>query len=221
MPKTYFTICLDCTDKPCLMIGGDDEAFEKSVRFWEAKARLTVVSKTYSTEFARWLKKEKIPHAVRAWRAADMKGKFFAINTVKTDPELSKKIWAASQKENCLLSAYDQPEVCNIAMPALLRVGRLRLAISSNGAAPLLARRLRQSLQKDLFDREFADFSEWVSRLRMRLVKDGVSPDKRRRFFREMMKKFKVSGSFRYPPEFLSRQEKKLSPTVRWPGPKD
>ncbi len=231
MAKSYFTLCLDCEGKDCLMIGGGDEAFEKSVRFWEAGANLSVVSRRFNDDFREWLEKEKIPYQVRDWVEGDVRAKFFAINTIKSDPAVSQAIWDACRRENCLLSAYDQPKVCNIAMAALARVGKLRIAISSNGQAPTVARRLRLTMEADLFDQEFVDFVDWVAEYREDMVRQGVEPQERRRRLRGIMKGFRVTGGFRYPREFPGRRGLlgrlrdrlfgKRMPVNTWPGPKD
>jgi precorrin-2 dehydrogenase/sirohydrochlorin ferrochelatase len=206
LAKTYFSVCLDCFGKPCLMVGGGEEAFEKSERFLEAGARLSVVSREYEPDFKSWLVKHQVPHVRRGWKPSDVKGKFFAINTVKSDPAVSERIYQACLASNCLISSYDQPDASNITMPALARAGRLRLAISSNGATPSVARRLRQSFEADLFDREFTDFVDWVAARREKMVKANVRPEERRTQLRALLKDFRVEGTFQYPKEFKRRK---------------
>ena len=93
MAKPYFTLNLDVVGKPCLVIGGDDEALEKSERLLEAKADLTVVAKKAIPSLVEFLKKNGGKLELREVTPADIAGKFFVLNCVKTEPALSKWIY--------------------------------------------------------------------------------------------------------------------------------
>ena len=66
----------------------------------------------------------------------------------------------------------DQAEYSTILMPALVRRGPLRMAISTSGTAPALAKTLRQNLES-VFDEEFDQFLDWLGALREELKENG------------------------------------------------
>ena len=206
MAKKYFTICLNVEDQSCLLVGGTEEALEKSVRFLEAGARLTVVSPRLIPELRALLKRYKAAFIKRKFRASDVRGRFFVINSVKTDQALSRSIYEACLKERCLISGYDQPQWSNVTMPFLVRSGPLRVAISTNAGSPGLAATMGRELERN-FEGELASFAEWVVAARARMVAQGAGPDERRAYFRALLKDFKMKAMFTYPPEYLKQKK--------------
>ncbi|MGH7442751.1 MAG: precorrin-2 dehydrogenase/sirohydrochlorin ferrochelatase family protein [bacterium] len=198
MSKPYFALNLDVVGKPCLVVGGDGEALEKSERLIEAKADLTVVAKRASPELATFLEKHGARLVIRPVEPADIAGKFFVLNCVKTDPALSEWIYAESLKQHAVISAYDQPEVSNAVMMGLVRAGRLRITIASNGSTPGLVTAVRKALE-GLFDSEFSAYSESVVEQRECHIAKGATPKQRKYRFKHQLKDFNIEGRIIYP----------------------
>jgi precorrin-2 dehydrogenase/sirohydrochlorin ferrochelatase len=198
MAKPYFTLNLDVENMPCLVVGGDEEALEKSERLVEAKADLTVVAKKAIPELVAFCAKHQAKLELREWREADIAGKFFCLNCVKTEPPLSQRIYDTCIAQHCLISAYDQPLVSNAVMQALVRAGSMRIAIGSGGNSPGLASAIRKSLET-ILDAEFVAFSEWVIAKRQEMIARGATPKERKEYFRELLKDFSIEGTVRYP----------------------
>ena len=204
MSKPYFTLNLDVLGKPCLVIGGDEEALEKSERLLEAKAELTVVAKRAIPELIAFLKQHGAKLELREVAPADIEGKFFILNCVSsTEPAPSSK-WIYEempQGQHAIISAYDQPEVSNAVMQALVRAGQFRIAIGSGGASPGLASAIRKSLEKVL-DQDFVDFSESViAQQGLPLIEKAAPrrPSAKYRISRNALLPFKIEGKISYP----------------------
>ncbi len=206
MPKSYFALNLDVAGKPCLVIGGDEEALEKSERLIEAEADLTVVAKRAIPALVELLKKGGARLELREAVPADIDGKFFVLNCVKTDPPLSKWIYDKAMEERAIISAYDQPKVSNAVMMGLLRAGLLRISIASNGASPGLVVAVRKALER-LFDAKFARFSESVAAQRECMIEKGRTPKERKFRFNQQLKDFDIQGKIVYPPEYVKNLE--------------
>ena len=198
MAKPYFTLNLDVQGKPCLVIGGDGEALEKSERLLEAQAELMVVAKKATPELVEFLKKGGAKLELREVVPADIAGKFFVLNCVKTEAPLSKWIYEECLKQHAIISAYDQPEVSNAVMQALVRAGQFRIAIGSGGASPGLASAMRKSLEK-IFDADFVEFSERIIAKREAMIASGATPKERKVYFNELLKDFKIDAKITYP----------------------
>jgi precorrin-2 dehydrogenase/sirohydrochlorin ferrochelatase len=205
MAKPYFTLNLDVAGKPCLVIGGDGEALEKSERLVEAQADLTVVAKRAIPELVEFLKKHGARLELREVDPKDIAGKFFVLNCVKTEPPLSKWIYEECLRQHAIISAYDQPLVSNAVMQALVRAGRMRIAISSGGASPALAAALRKSFE-GIFDEEFSGFTDWVAAERERLIAQGLTPKQRKDYFKEFLKEFDIRGKISYPRAYSNKK---------------
>lgn len=205
MPKPYFTLNLDVFGKPCLIIGGDGEALEKAERLVEAQAELTVVARRVIPELSELSKKHSVKLELREARPEDIAGKFLVLNCVKTEPSLSRWVYEESLRCHALISTYDKPEMSNVAMQALVRAGRVRIAISSGGSSPALTSALRKSFET-IFDESFSDFTNWVAAEREKLIAEGVTPKERKEHFREFLKEFKIRGEINYPQAYLKKK---------------
>ncbi len=204
MAKPYFALNLDVVGKPCLVIGGDGEALEKSERLLEAQADLLVVAKRAMPELVEYL--AKFPNAkleIREATPADIAGKFFVLNCVKTDPELSAWIYEEALKHHAIISAYDQPKLSNAVMMGLVRAGKLRITIASNGASPGLVNAVKKALEGIFGTPEFATFSDSVAEQRECQIQKGRTPKERKYRFNQQLRELKIEGKIVYPTEYL------------------
>ncbi|HTB21895.1 MAG TPA: NAD(P)-dependent oxidoreductase [bacterium] len=206
MPKPYFALNLDVVGKPCLVIGGDEEALEKSERLVEAEADLTVVAKRAIPALVDFLKQHGARLHLRAVAPQDIAGNFFVLNCVKTEPELSAWIHAECLKQHAIISAYDQPDVSNAVMMGLVRAGKIRIAIGSNGSSPGLVSAIRKAFER-IFDGEFARYSESVAEQRQCHIDRGATPKQRKYRFKEQLKKFDIQGRIVYPEAYRKNLE--------------
>jgi precorrin-2 dehydrogenase / sirohydrochlorin ferrochelatase len=204
MPKPYFALNLDVVGKPCLVIGGDGEALEKSERLLEAQADLLVVAKRASPELVEYL--AKFPNAkleLREAVPADIAGRFFVLNCVKTDPALSAWVYEESLKHHAIISAYDQPKLSNAVMMGLVRAGLIRITIASNGASPGLVNAIKKALERLFGTEAFAAFTRSVAEQRECQIEKGRTPKERKHRFNQQLREFDVKGEIVYPTEYL------------------
>ena len=198
MSNPGYQITLDLTDRLCLVIGGGENAEERTGRLMEARARVTVVSPTLTQELERLVAGGRVAHCPRRFEEGDLQDVFLVMNTVMSDPALSRRLFDLSGARRFLLNAHDQPALSNFIMPALVRRGLLRVAVSTSGEGPGVARRVREGLET-LFDAAFGAYLDWVAEQR-RLGK-AEEPDAERRI--ERMQKttegLRVEGRVRYP----------------------
>lgn len=202
MAKPYFALNLDVVGKPCLVIGGDGEALEKSERLLEAKADLTVVAKRATPELVEFLAKGGAKLELREVTPADIQGKFFVLNCVKTEAALSAWIYEESLKAHAIISAYDQPKVSNAVMMGLVRAGLLRITIASNGASPGLVNAVKKALERIFGTADFAAFTRSVAEQRECQIEKGRSPKERKYRFNQQLREFDIQGRIIYPTEY-------------------
>jgi precorrin-2 dehydrogenase/sirohydrochlorin ferrochelatase len=203
MAKPYFALNLDVVGKPCLVIGGDGEALEKSERLLEAQADLTVVAKRAMPELVEFLKKGGAKLEIREVTPADIEGKFFVLNCVKTEPELSAWIYEKSLQQHAIISAYDQPKVSNAVMMGLVRAGKLRITIASNGSSPGLVNAVKKAIEGLFATKEFATFSDSVAEQRECHIEKGATPKQRKYRFNQQLRELNIIGKIIYPTEYL------------------
>ena len=202
-----FQVSIDVRGRACLVLGGDDEAADKAQRLLDAGAKVTVINPTLNDVLRRLTATGKIIHRVRTFRAPDADGAVLVINTLKGDREYARSLYELAQKERFLLCSTDQPELSTCMMPALVKRGHLRVAVSTSGVAPALASHLRQDLET-VFDDEFQSFLEWLRGLREDAQATEADDERRRAILRETIEGFKLSASIAYPKAWLEERAK-------------
>jgi precorrin-2 dehydrogenase/sirohydrochlorin ferrochelatase len=82
----------------------------------------------------------------RVFRRGDLKG--IALVIVATDDaRVNASISRQAEKQRVLCNVVDQPELCTVIFPSLLRRGRLQIAVSTGGASPALAAKVREEME--------------------------------------------------------------------------
>lgn len=201
-----FQLSLDLKGRPCLVLGGDEEAADKIERLLHAGAKVTVVSPTLNEPLRKLMAAAKILHRGRTFRTTDAQGVSLVINTLKGDVDLAKTLYELSLKERFVLCSVDHPHESTAMLPAMVRQGHLRMAISTSGMAPALAGRLRRDLEP-VFDREFHAYLDWLGKLREETLKSEEDAEKRRAVLKAAVEGFKLSAKIEYPKGWLEQRK--------------
>jgi precorrin-2 dehydrogenase len=76
---------------------------------------------------------------------ADLEGTFMVI-AATDDTDVNIKIYEDAEHRAMLVNVVDVPPLCNFILPAIIRTGPLAIAISTAGASPALAKRIRDEI---------------------------------------------------------------------------
>ncbi len=170
----YYPIQLDLKGRPCLVVGGGEVALRKARSLVDAGAEVTVVAPEVHPKLRAL---GGVTLVERAWRDTDLHGVFLVV--VATDDAVTNRAVARDAADlGLLVNVVDCPALSNFIVPATLRRGELSISISTGGASPALARRLREKLEAQ-FGEEYAALVEVVAEART-LVMEKV-PDETRR----------------------------------------
>lgn len=202
LPPAFYPVSLNLAGRCCIVIGepGDREAVEKSRDLREAGA-----------DVRRLLD----PAAVTE---ADLAGAFFVVSTPQ-DARLSAWLRELADRRGFLLCAIDQPAFGFVAMPATVKAGRARIAISTGGVSPRVAALLKAALQSAL-DATFARFLECLAhQRRLNRKRNAGDAQARRATMMAAAAGFGVDVSVTYPAWFLEELAA-LRPAVRAEEPR-
>jgi precorrin-2 dehydrogenase/sirohydrochlorin ferrochelatase len=134
-------------DKPCLVVGGGAVGERKVKDLRAAGARVTVVSRNLTPVLARLAAEGEIRYLEEDFAAQHLKGMFLVMGATD-DPGVNAQVSAAAQARGIWVNIADAPELCTFIVPAQVRRGDLLVVISTGGASPALARKLRQELEQ-------------------------------------------------------------------------
>jgi siroheme synthase-like protein len=188
-----FLAGLSVYGRACLVLGGDAEAEDKARRLHEAGARLSVVSDTVTPEFQGWMREQSVVWTARPWDARDLTPAPFLVFSALRDEATSRALFVCAERERFLLCCVDQPTYSNFTNVAFGRCGPLAYGIASGGAAPALAKRVREDLARG-FGPELAAFAEHLADLRAR-----TAPEARRGVMRAALEGFGLEVRVRLP----------------------
>ncbi len=160
MPR-YYPIYLDIKDRKCVVIGGGDVAYRKAVSLKDAGAQVVVISPEFSQEFS---KEGGLTLLQQKYEERCLEGATLVI-AATNDKEINQRVWEEARRHGLLVNVVDQPQLCNFIVPSVVNRGELQISISTGGASPALARRMRQELE-NRFGPEYGDFIELLSKLR-------------------------------------------------------
>ena len=174
----YYPVYLDLDGKPCVIIGGGEVAWRKVRGLLECRASLTVISPSVTPGIRERAETGELQWSAREYMEGDLKGAFLAI--AATDRRLvNEAIANEAARNNVVLNVVDDPSLCTFIAPAVVRQGEVTVALSTGGASPALARKLRESLEaSDVL--QYADLAGILSSARKELRRRGtqVHPDR-------------------------------------------
>lgn len=205
-----FPLVLDVKGWPVVVIGGDEEAAEKSQRLLESGARVTVISPTLSEPLRRLAASGKIIHRSRFFREADLEHTILILNTIRGDRDFARMLLTQSRAKGVLLWSVDYPDASSATMPAVVAVGHVRIAISTSGMAPALSGFMKEDLEH-ILNGEFVEFVEWLGQLREQAKANEPDVEKRRALLHEALDGFRFLGRVQYPKVWLDKRSRPVS----------
>jgi precorrin-2 dehydrogenase/sirohydrochlorin ferrochelatase len=206
-----FPLVLDVKSWSVLVIGGDEEAAEKTQRLLESGARVTVISPTLNDTLRTLAASAKVIHRSRHFRDTDLEHAILILNTIRGDRDFAKLLLAKAKEKGVLVWSVDYPEASSVTMPAVVASGHARVAISTSGVAPALSGFIKEDLER-ILDGEFAAFVEWLGQLREQAKMNEPDVEKRRTLLREALDGFRLLGKVQYPKVWLDERAKQNAP---------
>lgn len=155
-----YPVFLDLDGKRCVVVGGGEVANRKARKLLQARAKVVVISPDVKPELASMAAEIKR----RPYREGDLEGAFLAF--AATDlREVNAAVAREAREKDIPVNVADEPPEGDFALPSTLRRGQLQISVSTGGASPTLARRIRQELE-EAFGFEWAGIVEELSRAR-------------------------------------------------------
>jgi precorrin-2 dehydrogenase/sirohydrochlorin ferrochelatase len=153
----FYIACLKLTGRRCLVIGGGEVGLEKVEGLLACDGDVTLVAPEAEPALRAYADEGSIAWERRAYRPDDLEGTFIVI-AATNDSEVNIGVFADAERRAMLVNVVDVPPLCNFILPAIVRLGPLAIAISTAGASPALAKRMKREVS-ELFGPEYADLA--------------------------------------------------------------
>jgi siroheme synthase-like protein len=141
----FYIACLKLSGRRCLVVGGGDIGLEKVEGLLAADGDVTLVAPDAIPALEALASEGSIAWERRAYEPADLEGTFMVI-AATNDTDVNIGIYEDAERRAMLVNVVDVPPLCNFILPAIVRTGPLAIAISTAGASPALAKRIRNQI---------------------------------------------------------------------------
>jgi len=153
----FYIACLRLSGRRCLVIGGGEIGLEKVEGLLACDGEVTLIAPEAEPALERYAQEGSIHWERRAYAgASDLEGAFMAI-AATDDTDTNIAVYEDAERRAMLVNVVDVPPLCNFILPAIVRSGPLAIAISTAGASPALAKRMKREIE--------AQFGEPYARL--------------------------------------------------------
>jgi siroheme synthase-like protein len=179
--KQYYMACLDLEGRRCLVVGGGKIAHDKLTGLVTCGALVTVVAPEALPD-VQALAAEWRP---RGYETSDLEGHLIVV--AATDiRELNERVSRDAEERGMLCNVADQPDLCSFILPAVHRNGPIAVGISTGGASPALAQRMRDEIA-ELFGEQYATLARRLRDLRPEAKERFATYEERRDYFQRLV----------------------------------
>ena len=142
----FYIACLRLSGRRCLVIGGGDVGLEKAEGLLACAGDVTLIAPDAIEPLRELAGEGSIRWERREYRGpADLEGAFLVI-AATSDSHVNIAVYEDAERRAMLVNVVDVPPLCNFILPAIVRSGPLAIAISTAGASPALAKRIRNEI---------------------------------------------------------------------------
>jgi precorrin-2 dehydrogenase/sirohydrochlorin ferrochelatase len=161
----FYIACLKLKGRRCVVIGGGAIGLEKVEGLLACDGEVTLIAPRARPALAELAREGSIHWEQREYAGpADLEGVFMAI-AATDDTEANIRVWEDAERRAMLVNVVDVPPLCNFILPAIVRTGALAIAISTAGASPALAKRMKREIAAQ-FGPEYARLAELLNDVR-------------------------------------------------------
>jgi precorrin-2 dehydrogenase / sirohydrochlorin ferrochelatase len=160
----FYIACLKLTGRRCLVVGGGEIGLEKVEGLLACDGDVTLIAPDAVPALQELAREGSIRWDRREYRAADLERVFMVI-ACTDDTDINIGIYNDAEARAMLVNVVDVPPLCNFILPAILRTGPLAIAISTAGASPALAKRMKREIG-DMFGEEYATLAILLNEVR-------------------------------------------------------
>jgi precorrin-2 dehydrogenase/sirohydrochlorin ferrochelatase len=181
MSAQYYMACLDLRGRRCVVVGGGTVGAEKARGLLACGAEVTVVSPELDGE----LRTLGVTWRRGRYRRDDLRDAFLVI-AATADRSVNERVHRDAEARGMLCNVADAADLCNFILPAVHREGPIAVAVSTGGASPALAKRVRDDVAA-IVTPEHAALAQRLEELRPWVKENYPSYEERRDFFEALV----------------------------------
>lgn len=195
--NTLFPMFVNLKEKTCTVIGGGIVAFRKIRSLLECQASVRVIAPQSIQEIIQLHHEKKIDLRERVYHKHDIVDSSLVI-AATDDVEVNKQIYQDCTALQIFCNVVDNPELCHFYYPSVYTCGDLKIAISTNGVSPVLARKIKAELS-EIYPDELIPYLKYLRKIREAVQAKILEESTRKEILEKIV----------YDPGFLSQFKNK------------
>ncbi|MEM4733860.1 MAG: bifunctional precorrin-2 dehydrogenase/sirohydrochlorin ferrochelatase [Candidatus Bathyarchaeia archaeon] len=139
--------------KYVVIVGGGEEAYRKVLSFLDEGSKILVASRSFASGIEKLGEEKKI----RLLKVDINDGEAFfnqlnpkpdVLAVATSDQALNVQLAKLARAAGCMIYVADNPAISDFILPAVARMGDVRIAVSTGGKSPAMAKLLRQKIER-------------------------------------------------------------------------
>lgn len=180
----YYPILLNLEGKHVVVIGGGTVAFQKLKTLEGTKATITIISPLIISEIEKWIHQHNAKWLRKLYEPADIE-KADMIIAATNDPKVNQTI-RLHKKDRQLVLQVDNAKKGDFLVPAVVRRGKLSIAISTDGASPSLTKKIKKDIDQQ-FDDRFGEYVDFLHEARQFILKEIQHSERKRSCLKRLL----------------------------------
>src|SRR4051812_3488526 len=160
----FYIACLKLGGRKCVVVGGGEIGLEKVEGLLACGGRVVLIAPDAIDELQALAAEGSIEWIRRDYEPGDLEATFIAI-AATDDTDVNIAVYNDAEARAMLVNVVDVPPLCNFILPAIVRTGPLAIAISTAGASPALAKRMKAQVA-DMFGEPYARLAVLLNEVR-------------------------------------------------------
>ncbi|MGO0060189.1 precorrin-2 dehydrogenase/sirohydrochlorin ferrochelatase family protein [Brevibacillus fluminis] len=190
---SYFPIVIDIHEKKCLVVGGGEVATRKVESLLQAGAEVTVISPEAGDSIREWAQDGRLHWRNEVFSENDVTEFAFVI-AATNQSEVNYAVYEAVRQSGGWVNIVDRPDLCNFILPSVVKRGKLTISVSTSGASPGLARKIKQTIEQEIGP-EYEEYVDFLARIRQQVLAEVDNHGQRKKIFRELLQDRFVEAS--------------------------
>ncbi|MEI6708147.1 MAG: siroheme synthase CysG [Methylococcales bacterium] len=181
----YLPIFVNLKGQDCLVVGAGDIAARKIACLARAGAKITVIAKEISPIVADMQATHSLILLQKAFLPEDLRDFRLVVSATNND-ETNRLVAKTAEQQKILVNVVDNPELCSFILPAIIDRSPIIAAVSSSGAAPVLARLLRAKIES-MIPPSYGRLAALAGKFRQPVQQHIKNPSQRRIFWEQVL----------------------------------
>ena len=160
----FYIACLRLSGRKCLVVGGGEIGLEKVEGLLACDGRVVLIAPDAEPALQKLAEEGSIEWIRKRYERGDLENTFMAI-AATNDTDVNIAVYNDAEERAMLVNVVDVPPLCNFILPAIVRVGPLAIAISTAGASPALAKRMKTQIA-ETYGEEYARLAVMLNDVR-------------------------------------------------------